>query len=627
MSQPDRNECTDADFKKVNDEVLQPYKICAHYKKNKQLTSCCCLKHFADNRDQAKPFISFVKSLSGQGNCTLETMVSDMICILIPHGKTGQTNVYFWCDATKHFQCLNSIMKVSLKVNRGINERLGKALRAKEEEEKARKDTLVHRDIFYAYVDHGQEVGWTSKFDWEEVRKSLRLKGYHSNKELMEANMRQSDATKEKAKHAQYYQYWMDEQNARALENYMNKKLLTKIIILHPAQLEKRKQQARDNKYKHFYQALDGQSPVLAVGHLPETAKTGIRQWYDLVKDDMQLVHEVKKDKKQPGKTYKEEASNSVMYKLNKGNCLMATLQGLASGKETLEHNNSPTTRAKFRYLAESDLPTDFDHCVHEILKKITTCSGEQIACVEPTSSDKTAAAPASANKPTGASEAYPLHSNQFSYQVSALRCPDENVQVQGAHQDFSELHRHRHSENWFIGFFPASPLGMFLEIWPETGKPGFVAFIPEGTVVLARMDIVHAGGFETDSEHHNPRGHLYVYCQEPTQTTKARKACPTGFTFRNDWDVSFDEAPEADVVKKLQGRFFTGPPLMQGRVDPSEASSTLDEKKPAPKKKNKKKRGGDPTKEGAKKRLRITIKNTTLYQKKGLQALRKKDK
>ena len=84
-----------------------------------------------------------------------------------------------------------------------------------------------------------------------------------------------------------------------------------------------------------------------------------------------------------------------------------------------------------------------------------------------------------------------------------------------------------------FVAFIPLVAEGMQLEAWkardPRTLKlpnntennetdhdnddddKGIVVDIPVGIMLLARGDVVHAGGFRT-GDHGNPRGHLYVY-------------------------------------------------------------------------------------------------------------------
>ena len=65
-----------------------------------------------------------------------------------------------------------------------------------------------------------------------------------------------------------------------------------------------------------------------------------------------------------------------------------------------------------------------------------------------------------------------------------------------------------------FIAFFPLSSDGMAVEIWQARedhgkGRDGVLVHIPFGTTMIARGDVVHAGGF-SNSEYGNPRCHLY---------------------------------------------------------------------------------------------------------------------
>lgn len=65
-----------------------------------------------------------------------------------------------------------------------------------------------------------------------------------------------------------------------------------------------------------------------------------------------------------------------------------------------------------------------------------------------------------------------------------------------------------------FIAFFPLTPDGMAVEVWQarddhRTGRDGVLVHIPFGCMMIARGDVVHAGGFSSSS-HGNPRSHLY---------------------------------------------------------------------------------------------------------------------
>ena len=65
-----------------------------------------------------------------------------------------------------------------------------------------------------------------------------------------------------------------------------------------------------------------------------------------------------------------------------------------------------------------------------------------------------------------------------------------------------------------FIAFFPLTPDGMAVEVWEarddhRCGRPGVLVHIPYGCMMMARGDVVHAGGF-SNSSRGNPRCPLY---------------------------------------------------------------------------------------------------------------------
>ena len=65
-----------------------------------------------------------------------------------------------------------------------------------------------------------------------------------------------------------------------------------------------------------------------------------------------------------------------------------------------------------------------------------------------------------------------------------------------------------------FIAFFPLTPDGMAVEVWEarenhREGRDGVLVHIPFGSMMIARGDVVHAGGFRNSSSG-NPRCHLY---------------------------------------------------------------------------------------------------------------------
>jgi hypothetical protein len=64
-----------------------------------------------------------------------------------------------------------------------------------------------------------------------------------------------------------------------------------------------------------------------------------------------------------------------------------------------------------------------------------------------------------------------------------------------------------------FVGFFPLTPAGMFLQLWLRPG-PGTLVFVPYGQLLIVPGSCIHGGGF-TSSADGNPRGHIYIYVQE----------------------------------------------------------------------------------------------------------------
>lgn len=74
---------------------------------------------------------------------------------------------------------------------------------------------------------------------------------------------------------------------------------------------------------------------------------------------------------------------------------------------------------------------------------------------------------------------------------------------------------RHDYTERVpFIAFFPLTEAGMAVEVWParadhRTGRDGVLVHIPFGSMMIARGDVVHAGGFSS-FPNGNPRCHLY---------------------------------------------------------------------------------------------------------------------
>lgn len=66
-----------------------------------------------------------------------------------------------------------------------------------------------------------------------------------------------------------------------------------------------------------------------------------------------------------------------------------------------------------------------------------------------------------------------------------------------------------------FIAVMGLSEAGMHLQIWPNVAGdgivPGRVVYIPYGSALLLRADVIHGGGLASDPNG-NPRGHCYIH-------------------------------------------------------------------------------------------------------------------
>lgn len=79
-----------------------------------------------------------------------------------------------------------------------------------------------------------------------------------------------------------------------------------------------------------------------------------------------------------------------------------------------------------------------------------------------------------------------------------------------------------------YLGFMPVTPDGCYLQIWPDTRRfedcctrQGTILFLPMGTMLIMRGDMVHAGGIDSTLQCHDkaggggsgcPRVHLYIH-------------------------------------------------------------------------------------------------------------------
>jgi hypothetical protein len=61
------------------------------------------------------------------------------------------------------------------------------------------------------------------------------------------------------------------------------------------------------------------------------------------------------------------------------------------------------------------------------------------------------------------------------------------------------------------LSFLPLTEAGMYLQVWNETESlMGMVLYVPFGTMLVLRGDVIHGGGFMSDNNG-NPRLHMYV--------------------------------------------------------------------------------------------------------------------
>jgi len=85
-----------------------------------------------------------------------------------------------------------------------------------------------------------------------------------------------------------------------------------------------------------------------------------------------------------------------------------------------------------------------------------------------------------------------------------------EYTQAQRAHVDFTWKQLNDYKDELFIGFFPLTSEGTFLQIW-TSDFVGRLVFIPYGWFLIVPATTVHGGGFRS-GECGNPRCHMYIY-------------------------------------------------------------------------------------------------------------------
>lgn len=106
---------------------------------------------------------------------------------------------------------------------------------------------------------------------------------------------------------------------------------------------------------------------------------------------------------------------------------------------------------------------------------------------------------------------------DKMAYQGSFMKT--DHTQPQPAHVDFKWETLEALNEKLFIGFFPLSKEGMFLQLWDnhdtmaqssKNDDYGRIVFIPLGKFLVVPSDTIHGGGFKVGSGG-NPRYHMYI--------------------------------------------------------------------------------------------------------------------
>ena len=138
------------------------------------------------------------------------------------------------------------------------------------------------------------------------------------------------------------------------------------------------------------------------------------------------------------------------------------------------------------------------------------------------------------------------MGSSSLEYQGSFMKT--ESTIPQPAHVDFQWDLLNELKGDLFIGFFPLTKDGMFLQVW-ENGEqeeiPGHIIYIPFGKLVVVPSNTIHGGGFKYGDEG-NLRFHLYIASKE--------KGLPRFQTNRY--------TEENDKSKELCERFVDSPRL-----------------------------------------------------------------
>jgi len=112
----------------------------------------------------------------------------------------------------------------------------------------------------------------------------------------------------------------------------------------------------------------------------------------------------------------------------------------------------------------------------------------------------------------------------QMAYQGSFMKT--EKTQPQPAHVDFKWETLEALNDKLFIGFFPLSKDGMFLQLWDDhdtttstttsaqsskyDADRGRIIFIPLGKFLIIPSNTIHGEGFKV-GDAGNPRYHMYT--------------------------------------------------------------------------------------------------------------------
>ena len=289
--------------------------------------------------------------------------------------------------------------------------------------------------------------------------------------------------------------------NAKQLGKYFTCELqLNQMILLEPTYYMKKsfeENNGKKNPVKEFHDLMEQKGYSIGLVNFYSETNLFLSEWYSLSKNrKLGLVNELSAvypgEKQGNGKRKRED--NSTYFELYQGSSLKEVLMS--------EHG-----WIRLRNL--EDGIAGFDYCLIEALKQVMKQKH--------------------------------IDRDKVFYQVSFLRTEDKTV-PQNSHVDFpdNKYIKGKH----FVGFFPLTSQGYFLQVWPDKKEYGWVVYIPFGTLVLAPGNMIHGGGFRTSVEG-NMRGHLYVYYDSELIEDHS-----------NSW-INKPPAPQNEHLEKLKSTFF----------------------------------------------------------------------